>query len=115
MRERIVINIVILLLLAMPVSGILNNLFESSNIALWIGRFFRLINISLLLILLQKTTIKKIIKERLVFFSIVIAYYSFFYYHTVLNPPLEVKGIEDIVINEKTPCDRRFFINSTKY
>lgn len=102
MRERIVINIVILLLLAMPVSGILNNLSESSNIALWINRFFRLINIPLLLILLQKTTIKKIIKERLVFFSIVIAYYSFFYYHTVLNPPLEVKGIEDIVINEKS-------------
>lgn len=103
--QRKVRFLILILLMSMPISGIISNLIESSTITLWVGRLFRLANIPLFILVIHNSNIKSILKQRFSILLVVIIYFSFFYYHTAYNPPLETRGINDIVfnVNSSTP------------
>ena len=91
------INILILvLLLWMPLTGVVNNLTDSS-MALLIGRIYRLLNIVLLLCVIYKSSFKSIVKQRAAVIIVAAIYLLFFHYETNINPPLEVKGLKGLV------------------
>lgn len=89
-------TLILILLLWMPISGIVNNLTDSS-MNLLIGRVYRLLNIALLLLVIHKSPFKSVITKRIAILTMATIYLCFFHYETSINPPLEVKGVKDIV------------------